>query len=74
MTADNKDIVGECCRWMRNTLTAYRNSPFGFHEGLIEVGLGSTGPTDDLIFKSVLYCPFCGTKIPYSVREAGVLQ
>jgi hypothetical protein len=74
MTADNPEIVGKCCHWMRYALATTKNSPFSFNEHLIEVALGCAGPNDDLIFKSILYCPFCGTEIPYPERGAEVLQ
>jgi hypothetical protein len=74
MVAGNQAIVGECCHWMRYALTATENSPFGFNDHLIEIALGRTKPNDEMIFKSVLYCPFCGTEIPYGARETEVLQ
>ena len=74
MPVDNPKIVGRCCQWMRLALTETEKSPFGIFEDVIEVALGSQGVNDDLIYKSVLYCPFCGTKIPYPEKGAEVLQ
>ena len=35
--ADNPDIVGECCRWMRMGLTTAKGSPFCIEGGLIDL-------------------------------------
>ncbi|MBS0534671.1 MAG: hypothetical protein JSR72_11495 [Proteobacteria bacterium] len=74
MVADNPKIVGECCHWMRYALKATKEASFGIEDGLIEIALGQSGPNNDLVFKSILYCPFCGTKIPYPARGTEVLQ
>jgi hypothetical protein len=53
---------------MEMAFLSYRHRSFTFSEGdgdLIEVLLGQTSDGSD-IFRSVLFCPFCGTKVPYT--------
>ena len=53
---------------MRTALTAYDEPSFALSDdGLIEVRLGLM-PAKEKVLKSVLFCPFCGSKVPYNSR------
>ena len=54
---------------MRVALNGYETPSFAIaDDGLIEVLLGIDTATETFLHKSVLFCPFCGAKVPYEPR------
>jgi hypothetical protein len=54
---------------MKVALNTYDRPSFAIaNDGLIEVLLGRDTATETFLHKSVLFCPFCGTKVPYDPR------